>query len=49
MKNSLEVRSPFQDKKLVEYILSCDLGEKFSIIKNTLLRITCLRIFKPIY
>ena len=29
MKNSLEVRSPFQDKKLVEYILSCDLGEKF--------------------
>ena len=28
MKNSLEVRSPFQDKKLVEYILSCDLGEK---------------------
>ena len=28
MKNSLEVRSPFQDRKLVEYILSCNLSDK---------------------
>ncbi len=32
MKNSLEVRSPFEDRKLIEYLLSCNLNE--NILNN---------------
>ena len=46
MKNSLEVRSPFQDRKLVEYILSCNLSDKVLTNKKYRLSSIYLKIFQ---